>query len=358
MSSLYEKIKNHGNSIAFVAGFIWDNLMLDRIDHWFANLMLGTYLVLSALSILVLNMHEARKRRYGVERKYSGWIPPILQFCFGSLFSAYIVFYTESASLIANWPFLAFLVLLVLLNEFFRKQYLSPAFQLCVFFTVLFSYNVFFLPVVVGRMGGDIFILSGIASLVVIAGLAVLMRFSAPKVFTGKGLAAIAGIVAIYALFNIAYWTNLIPPVPLSLREIGVYHSVVRQNDGAYQLVFEPDSWYPLVNGTSKVFNRAKNESAYVFSSVFAPTKLSVPIFYAWSYFDETDKVWVTTDRVEFPLKGGREEGYRGYTLKSGVFPARWRVDVETSRKELIGRVNFTIVSATTSPKDMVTKIL
>ena len=356
MKSFYDRTKSHASSLAFVAGFIWDSLMLSRIDHAFARTMLTVYLVLAGISIVAINMHEIRRTKGQQPFRYGQFLPLILQFCFGSLFSAYIVFYTQSASLAVNWPFLIFLILLVVGNEFYRARYLSPTFHLCVFFIVLFSYNIFTLPILLGRMGGDVFVLSGFLTLGIMILLRLILRFVAPEITVRSRLPLVAGVALIYALFNLAYWSNLIPPVPLSLKEIGVYHSVKRLDDGAYSLTFEPSRWYPFFKDTSETYRRLDTSPVYVWSSVFAPTKLTVPIFYTWSYFDEIDKVWVTTDRVEFPLVGGREDGYRGYSLKSGVFPARWRVDVETARHERVGREEFEIVATTTTANSLVTE--
>ncbi|KKU65623.1 MAG: hypothetical protein UX89_C0026G0010 [Parcubacteria group bacterium GW2011_GWA2_47_16] len=356
MKKLYIKLKPHASSLAFVAGFIWDSMMLERIDHTLAKVMLTVYLCLAAVSIIVLNMHEVRRARGKAAYRYSYFLPLILQFCFGSLFSAYIIFYTASASLADNWPFLIFLVFLVFSNEIFRARYLSPIFQLCTLFVVLFSYSIFSLPIILGRMGGDVFVLSGLWSLGAIICIGLLLRLVAREVFARSLLPLVAGISVIYALFNIAYFTNIIPPVPLSLKEIGVYHHVVREFDGTYKLTFERGSWYPLFKGTSDVYHREDNESVYVWSSIFAPTKLVVPIFHVWSYFDEIDKVWVTTDRLEFSVVGGREEGYRGYTFKQSVFPARWRVDVETARKERVGLVEFKIIGASKPEVNLTTE--
>src|SRR3989344_5009693 len=209
MKNLYHKLKPHGSSLAFVAGFIWDNVMLSRIDHAFANLMLGTYLVLSALCIIVLNMHEARRARGFNPRQYADWLPLILQFCFGSLFSAYIIFYTASASLAVNWPFLIFLVFLVISNEIFRARYVSTVFQFCIFFIVLFSYSIFSLPILLGKMGAEIFILSGLCSLGILAVFGFVIKFVAREVFMRSRLPIIASIAVIYAFFNLAYFSNL-----------------------------------------------------------------------------------------------------------------------------------------------------
>lgn len=351
VKGLYEKLKPHASSFAFVAGFIWDSLMLDRIDHTLVKVMLTVYLGLAALSILVLNMHEVRRTRSNAPHRYVYLLPLILQFCFGSLFSAYIIFYTQSASLAVNWPFLIFLVFLVFSNEIFRARYVSPIFQLCTLFVVLFSYSIFSLPIILGRMGGDVFVLSGLWSLGAIVFIVFLLRLAAREVFRRSFLPLVAGISVIYALFNIAYFTNLIPPVPLSLKEIGVYHSVLRSDDGTYAMTFERGRWYPFFKDTADVYHRVGGEPVYVWSSVFAPTRLSVPIFHVWSYFDPIDKVWVTTDRLEFLVVGGRGEGYRGYTFKQSIFPTRWRVVVETARKERVGLVEFEIVQGDNKPE-------
>ena len=355
IKNFYSKIKHHASSLAFIAGFIWDNIMLSRIDHSFANIMLTTYLSLAAIIILILNVHEAKRSLGREAARYAPWLPLILQFCFGSLFSAYIIFYIRSASLVVGWPFIVFLIFLVISNELFHKRYLSPAFQLPIFFIVLFSYTIFSLPILLGRMGSDVFIMSGLLSLVLIFILARISKRLAPEAFLKGRFLLWVSIISIYVLFNIAYFSNIIPPVPLSLKEIGVYHSVARQSGDFFSVSFEPGLFYPLIKDTANTFNRSGNEPVYVFSSIFAPTRLTVPIYYDWSYFDEAKKIWITTDHLQFSITGGRDQGYRGYYKKSGIFPALWRVDVETSRNEIIGRIEFKVVNGQT-PTNLVTE--
>ncbi|NBC01049.1 MAG: DUF2914 domain-containing protein, partial [Bacteroidetes bacterium] len=42
-----------------------------------------------------------------------------------------------------------------------------------------------------------------------------------------------------------------------------------------------------------------------------------------------------------YTLRGGRREGYRGYTFKRFMRPGPWRVDVRTDGGRLLGRVWF-----------------
>ena len=89
----------------------------------------------------------------------------------------------------------------------------------------------------------------------------------------------------------------------------------------------------------------------YAFSAVFAPTRLHTTITHRWEYFDEERGAWVMQSSHSYPIAGGREKGYRGYTLITHVQPGRWRVDVTTQRGQIIGRMKITVVAAGDSPK-------
>lgn len=41
---------------------------------------------------------------------------------------------------------------------------------------------------------------------------------------------------------------------------------------------------------------------------------------------------------------GGREGGYRGYSVKGNLFAGEWRVNVTTERGQSLGRTSFTVV--------------
>ncbi len=139
----------------------------------------------------------------------------------------------------------------------------------------------------------------------------------------------------------------MIPPIPLSLKEIGIYHSVLRTRGGEYTLTFEKAPWYALGKKTSAVFHQRPGEPAYVFSSVFAPARLDTEVLHRWSYFDNASGEWKSSSVVSFPISGGRNEGFRGYSMKENLFPGEWRVDVLTLRGQIIGRFVFSVLSVT-----------
>jgi hypothetical protein len=57
------------------------------------------------------------------------------------------------------------------------------------------------------------------------------------------------------------------------------------------------------------------------------------------------------------PITGGREEGYRLYSLKQSVTPGLWRVKVMTISGQTLGKINFRVENASSTP-DLITKIL
>ena len=81
----------------------------------------------------------------------------------------------------------------------------------------------------------------------------------------------------------------------------------------------------------------------YVYTAIFAPSGISTNIVHEWQRHDETSGKWVTEHRLTFHITGGREGGYRGYSLKKDVTPGEWRVNVTTDYGQLIGRAPFRV---------------
>ena len=79
-------------------------------------------------------------------------------------------------------------------------------------------------------------------------------------------------------------------------------------------------------------------------AAVYAPTALATTIIHDWQYFDPLTNSWQSTARIRVPIVGGREDGYRTYSMKQSVQPGKWRVDVKTSLGQIIGRVRFEVV--------------
>jgi hypothetical protein len=148
-------------------------------------------------------------------------------------------------------------------------------------------------------------------------------------------------VVSIFAIINVLYFANIIPPIPLAMKELGVYHSVTKLN-GEYLLTEEQRSWWDVWR--YRTVHLKSGEVAYVFGSVFAPTALETQVTHVWEFYDVSLGEWVEKDSVSFDILGGRDGGYRGYTLKRDIEEGLWRVNVESNRRQLIGRLHFRVV--------------
>ena len=151
-------------------------------------------------------------------------------------------------------------------------------------------------------------------------------------------------ISLIFIILNIFYWLNWIPPVPLSLKHIGIYHHV-KLRDNSYLLRYEKPLWYQLFKSDDRDFYYSPGDSVFCFVSVFAPTKLTKKILHHWQIFSNRNDHWITTDLNGYELMGGREGGYRGYTFKRNLSKGKWRVNIITEDNKILGRIIFEIKS-------------
>lgn len=345
----YERYENHISSLALILGFIIDSLTLRRVDLLPENLVLIAYLLISSIGIVAINMVEVRSPKESVPGRIHFWLLIAMQFSFGGLFSAFLVFYGRSASFSASWPFLLILLFGLIGNELFKKQYTRLSFQVSVFFTALFSYLIFIIPVLTRSISPWSFLLSCIAAVIFIYFFIRLLGKIVPEKLEQSRKVVVFSVGIIWSFVIVFYFANIIPPIPLSLKDVGVYHFLVRDSQGNYVMQQEKEKWYQFFGNDT--FHMIKNENVYVQSAVFAPTKLTTDIVHEWQYFDESKNEWVTTSTIKLPVKGGRDAGYRGYSLKSNVFPGLWRVNVATLRGQTIGRIKFHIESVESLPE-------
>ncbi len=331
--------------LALIAGFIADNLvLLRRIDVWTSHALLFSYLVLAALCIIVLNLITTGRIRTPWVLKVTPLIPVVAQFAFGGLFSGYLSLYSRSASFPLSWIFVVIVAALLLGNERFVRLYMKFSFQISIFFAVLFSFLIFFLPVVFHRIGPWMFVLSGFVSVAVIALFLRFIGYLMPELLKRERTLIARIIAAIFIIFNILFFSNAIPPLPLALKAAGVYHSVERTQDGVFHLGAESESWYWNYLPHTNIFHHTSDGIAYAYSAVFAPTGISTIILHEWQRYDAATGEWTTSATVRFPIIGGRDGGYRGYSFIKDISAGKWRVNVITQYGQLIGRISFVVV--------------
>ncbi len=337
---ILEKYERSLSAFALFIGFIIDSLTLRRIDLLFENSVLITYLLVAGVCIIVLNFRKARITDDSVRSWVMAVVPFVMQIAFGALFSGFVVFYFRSASFSLNLLFMLFLFGMLVGNEVFRPYYERIVFHVAVYFFALLSYCLFAVPIVLRSLGTLVFLASITVSVIaIILFISTLSFFSKDAV--RRSMPRIAQtITAIVAAVIFAYLTNIIPPVPLSLKESIIAHNASRSGE-TYMLSVEHESFFERLSPI-KTFHQTAGEPVFLWVSVFAPTDLKTAIVHEWQQRQKGK--WVTVSRITFPISGGRSEGFRGYSTKESISEGEWRVSVETERGQVIGRARFNVV--------------
>lgn len=350
------RVKRYWLTIAFVLGFIVDNITLNRVDQVFDNIVLAFYVLLAMGSLLVMYASVAGK----IEGPWGFYIkkyaPLVVQYSFGGLLSGMLIFYGRSGSWVDSWPYLLIILAAIYGNETIRDRSSRLIYNVAVLFIGLLSYVVLVIPVVTGWMGAWVFFGSGVLALFIMYWFLRALRLVVPK-FMGlhqKSLVFTVGVI--FVGLNFLYFTNIIPPIPLSLKDVGIYHSVVHFENGNYQLKYEEGKWWQFFRDSDDVFHPRPGDNIFCFAQVFAPTRLKTNIVHRWEYYNEAQGGWVEHARLSYAIEGGRGDGYRGYTLIQNYTDGDWRCTVETPRGQVLGRESFSIDSQN-PPAPLVTRI-
>ncbi len=333
---------------ALVFGVIFDSFTFTNIDIASAFKLLGLYACLAGASIWFMNANAAG--RVSKERRVPQILrvacPIIIQFSFGAMLNAIFIFYFFSGTPLISWPFILPLALLMITNDLFRAYAQRPVVQLSVYFFILFSLVSIILPFTLHAIGVHIFFLSGGVSLVVFFSYALLLRRVAPTLGYKRLLASVA---VIFLIINGLYWLNIIPPLPLSIRDTALAHNVQKVGS-SYSLLVEKHSWWSRIP-TGRTIQIEPGGKVYLYTAIFAPLDLHTIIVHHWQYFNDAEHKWVSSDRLRFAVTGGAKTGYRGFSFKARVSPGLWRVDVETKGGQVLGRVRFRVLTTSDLPK-------
>jgi len=351
MRTRYARFGRPISSLSLVGGFVFDALTLKRVDMFWENFWVLMHLLVAAACIILANRAMSSGADEKDPKKKQFWFVNVLQFTFGGLLSTFLVLYFRSGSLWESWPFLLILAAAFVANESLKKHYARVDFQVSFFFLSLFSFAIFIVPVILHVMGPLVFLLSGALSLGLLwLFLRLLKSVSGEAVPRGRKVLLVC-IAAIFLTINGLYFLNLIPPIPLSLQDAGVEHSVTRQKGGDENFIVQSEkrSWLDFFRYAQQ-FHWTPGEKVYAYTAVFSPTSLRTTIVHEWQRYEDK-RGWVTVNRIELPLNGGREGGYRTYSVKSEIAPGAWRVNVETPSGALLGRLRFNVVLANSAPE-------
>lgn len=348
------KLADYFPVIFFFAGFVWDALTIGR-NVMPSDLAIFTGYLFSAALILYLigrPVNEAAEAAIKPQAKlvlllkklHTPRLPYfLLQFLFGSLFSALFILYFKSSSHWLAWLTSLVLGVLLVANEFLESEYkrftLSWAmFGLCAM--LLFN---FALPFMMGSIHAVWFYLSTLLG----AALAFWLYKKTPQHY---GSIKPVGIIAVVLMF--AYAADMIPPVPLVKRDVAVAYDLSKVN-GNYLLKQQASSWWVFWRKTSSDLEVMPGQRVYCFSSVFAPPGLQTRLIHRWQHYDKKEG-WKTESKAGFSLAGGRYGGFRGYTYKSNLAKGDWRVSVETENEKTIAVYSFSVEHVQAAPATVV----
>lgn len=325
-------------AIFFFGGFIWDALTIGKYVTALDLIIFAVYLFSAAVILYLIGRPRAivpkpSKFTNIFRSLYSPRLPYfLLQFLFGSLFSALFILYFKSSSHWLAWLMSLALAVLLVANEFLENEYkrftLSWAmFGLCAMLLANFA-----LPFLLGSIHAVWFYLSTLMG----AALAYWLYTKTPN---HLGNIKPVGIVA--AILMLAYAIDMIPPVPLVKRDIVMAHTLTKL-ENSYQLTQQASKWWVIWRDTSDDLEVVSGQRIYCFSSVFAPSGLKTKLYHRWEFYDKSQG-WQTQSRIGFSLSGGRYDGFRGYTYKQNLAAGDWRVSVETENEKTVAVHQFSV---------------
>lgn len=348
--------RRRSNVVMFVAGFLFDFLTMQRIDAWTDLIIQLAYL--SSLTGLLVYQHREARGVWKPGRLASKWWAhnvEVLHFFYGGLLSAYVVLYFKSSTGARPVIFFCFLVALMFFNEMPQVRRAGHRLRLGLYSFCVLSFLNYFVPIVIGRMGGWVFALALLLSAAVVWRVADwLAALDADRARSRARLFAPAA--AVFVVVGGLYLFRLIPPVPLSVQFQGIYHDVDRDGQ-AYRLVYERPSILKFWRRDSRPFHSRAGDRMHFFARIFAPTRFRHQVIIRWELWDPVRKVWMTSDRIPLNIVGGRAEGFRGVAIKSNFVPGRWRVIAETQNGRAISMLRFR-VEADTRERDRRWRVL
>jgi len=352
----YGRFERPVSSLSLLAGFVFDIVTLKRLDTLWENSWILAHILIVGFFIILIHVKEGESGDEGNPSKAHFWYVNILQFFFGGLLSTFLVFYFRSADILVTWPFIFILAIAFIANESLKRHYIRFSFQISLFFLSIYSFSIFLVPVVLHRIGRSIFLLSGLLSLVFIAVFVlILFRFIKDKksqnVLGGHDSKRMTmySVLGVFVLVNVLYFTNLIPPIPLSLKDADVYHLIRKNEEGNYDVTYEDHGW----KGYFKLyqdFQMAPGTPVYAYSAIFSPRRLNIHILHEWQHYDEETGKWKTASTVNLPVIGGRDGGFRTYSVRYNLEPGKWRVNIKTEQDQTIGHLRFNLVPVDTVP--------
>lgn len=346
------------HALFFAAGFLFDTLAVGRIDEAWTLLQMAAYLAVLATLMLMEERHRAGlfSPPWLLARAWR-FAEDAIHFLFGTLLNVFTLFYLKSTSGLLSLLFLVFLGALLVVNELPRFRKRGPMVRFALLSMCLTTYLALLLPVLLGFLSRWLFVAAVVLSCAALAGLLrSLPRGTDDTWSMGERMAGPA--FGMQALLVIAYFAGIIPPVPLSVQYMGIYHEVAieSQSEAAgtaapgtaapaagrtYLLKHQRPWWLPWRHGDQD-FRAREGDVVHCFARIFAPNGFRDAIFVHWRVKGANGR-WEDQGRARLEISGGRDAGFRADATKKNYRPGRWRVEIETEDGRDLGVIYFTL---------------
>lgn len=345
-SRLFSKLKKyseHTTTILFVLGFIFDMVMLPDIEHAATRYIGAAYLCAIALSIMFREWVVSFNTASNFEQKVYSLTTFAISFCSGSALSFILVYSIRSADFLVSWPLLVMLLLCIAANEFVSTHNFRFNLDVGVLLIATVFYTIFNVPVLFKIQNDKIFGISIIVAMVISFIYIYFLGFTSEnaKYERSRGYALSLGVPMFVGML---YFLNIIPAVPLTLKDSGVYHNIIRNEKSVFIAQTEVDDSFFSKFKTATYHINDNDNGVYFFSAVGAPGELTAPLSHTWEYYDTSLNKWVPVTTISFTLAGGREDGYRAYSQKENINEGLWRVTVKVDNNRVVGQLRFKVI--------------
>lgn len=340
MRQFVERNKPYFPAAFFIGGFLFDLLTLARIDEGLQLIQQFIYLIIIGWLLIAEKSPNVEKFFLtGFRNKIWTYRYEIIHFLLGSLLSVYTIFYFKSASMFSSFVFIGVLSAILVLNELEKIKGLGSTVRFTLFAMCSCSYFIYLVPILWQHIGLFTFIFSIIVSGIFFT--CIFYFLSKYEHLSKNNLLAEVVLpgIGVHILFFFLYVIGYLPPVPLSIEKIGVYHDL-KKIEGSYHLYYERP-WWKFWQKGAQSFVAGPNDKIHAFASVFAPNFFKEQVAMEWWLYGRGG--WTRTDSIPIQIAGGRDIGYRGYTVKSNFDEGDWQVRVVTSDGREIGRIYFNV---------------
>ncbi len=333
----------------FFAGFAFDAVLLHRIDSIPLLIHQATYVVLLAVLMGVDHHYLVLGKEplgfWGKVLSVRHWV---IHFFLGTLLNAFLIFYFKSSSGLFSFLFLVFLAVVMIINELPRFRPLGSALRVGLWSFAVTNFLAYLIPVLSHAIHPVQYLASvAIGSAATVGLWKLYRRFTDDPKWTFTR--AVAPGLTVQAVLLLLYLLRVVPPVPLSLKYIGIFQNVEKvkegEHAGEYRLDYarSPGMLPKFLDYTGRDFYARPDDKAWAFIQLFAPDGFSDTIAFDWE-FDDPKQGWVKLGAPYTTRVGGvGDRGFRTFGFRSVTREGTYRVRILTDDQREIGSKTFTV---------------